>query len=214
MDEQVIPVNSFIVALSPLTKIFQARFHDELKRNPQIVFEEKPFQIVVDKPSGAFNLEFKKPKQLQDPALINWLTGGKDGTMCRETDYTGIIYAPVQDDMLEALTTLTSLYTEDPEKAKLAQESITKDIGKKYGNQIKAAKAMSDARVMRQIKTIHTNLQKQFALNKENNLGAYIPSTVEFLCTYVLSAELDKDTAETSKLTKEFARLMEQTRTI
>lgn len=208
------PVNSFIIALSPLTKIFQSRFHDELKRNPENVFKEDPFTIIVDKPSGAFHLDFKKPKQLQDAALINWLTGGKDGTMCRETDYTGIIYAPVQDDMLEALTALTGLYVEDPDKAKIKQEAITKDIGKKYARQIKAARALSDSRVMRQIKTIHTNLQKQFALNKENNLGAYIPSTVEFLCTYVLSAELDKDTAETSKLTKEFARLMEQTRTI
>ena len=215
MEEVVQPVSSFIVALCPLTKIFQSRFHSDLMKNPDKVFDDKtPFQIIIDKPSGAFMIDYKKPKQIQDAALLNWLTGGKEGLMSRETDWTGLIYAPIQDDMLEALTELTSLGIEDPEKAKKEQERITKDINKKYGEKLAAAKALSEFRGMRQIRTIHDNLQKQYQTNKENGLGSYIPSTVEFLCAYVLKSELDKNKDDHARITKEFSRLMEETRVI
>jgi len=215
MEEAFLPVSSYVVCLSPLAKIFQPRMHDHLMRNPEAVFDDKTaFQLIVDKPSGAFMIDYKKPKLIKDPNLLMWLTGGRDGTMSRETDHTGIIYAPIQDDMLEALTNLTGLYAEDEEKGKKEQERVTKEISKKYGDKLKEARALSDFRVMRQIKTVHENLQKQYQTNKENNMGLYNPSTVEFLCTYVLSAEIEKNKSDRSKITTEFAKLMEQTRAI
>lgn len=213
MEEELFrPMNSFIVALSPLARIFQPRFHKELMANPDKIFDENPFTICVDKPSGAFYVDFKKPKQIQQPALLNWLTGGPEGDRCRETDFTGIIYAPIQDDMLEALTNLTGLYAENEEKGKKEQDRITKDISKKYGDQMASAKKRSGDRVLRQIRTIHENLQKQYQINKENNVGLYTPSAVEFMCAFVLRTELEDDKAKTARITKEFAKLMEETR--
>lgn len=215
MEEVLLPVSAYVVSLSPFAKIFQPRMHEELMRNPDLCFDEKSaFQLIVDKPSGAFMIDYKKPKLIKDPNLLNWLTGGKDGTMSRETDHTGIIYAPIQDDMLEALTNLTGLYAEDEEKGKKEQDRLTKDISKKYGDKLKEARALSDFRVMRQIKTIHENLQKQYQTNKENGQGLYNPSTVEFLCTYVLRAEIEKNKSDRAKITTQFAKLMEETRAV
>ena len=213
--EEVARVNSFVVCLTPLAKIFQPKYHKELIENPESILDDKKvFQLVVTKPSGAINLEFRKPKLINDPAVLQWLTGGPEGDRCAETNYTGLVYAPVQDDVMEGVAAITAAMAEDPEKGKKVQEEISKTMVKKYNESMKAVKKLSEDRVMRTIKFVYNNLQKQYQINKENNMGLYQPSETELLCTFALQATIAESEGKRKEVTKKFQEILQEVQVI
>lgn len=213
MDD--VRVNNFVVCLSPLAKIFQPKYHKDLVENPSLILDDKgTFDIVVTKPSGAVLLEFKKPKLITDPNVLQWLTGGPEGDRSAETDYTGLVYAPVQDDIMESVAAVTQAMAEDPEKGKKVQEQVSKTMMAKYKERMEQVKGLSQARVMRTIKFIYNNLQKQYQLNKENNLGLYQPSETELLCTFALQQQLADNEAKRREITKKFQDILHEVRVV
>lgn len=213
--EEVARVNSFVVCLTPLAKIFQPKYHKELIEDPNKIFEKKgTFQIVVTKPSGAINLEFRKPKLITDPAVLQWLTGGPEGDRCAETNYTGLVYAPVQDDVMEGVAAITAAMAEDPDKGKKVQEELSKTMVKKYNDSLKHVERLSEDRVVRTIKFVYNNLQKQYQLNKENNLGNYQPSETELLCTFALQQSIAESEGKRKEITKKFQEILQEVQVI
>lgn len=208
MDD--VRVNAFVVCLTPLAKIFQPKYHKELTESPNSILEEKDFSMIVTKPSGAIHFEFRKPRLITDPSVLQWLTGGPDGDRCAETNYTGLVYAPVQDDIMESVAAVTAAMAEDPEKGRKVQEQVSKTMMGRYKERIAGVKKMSEDRVMRTIKFVYTNLQKQYQLNKENNMGLYQPSETELLCTFALQAQLAESEDKRKEITKKFQDILQE----
>ena len=210
MEEVKQIVSAFVIPLCPLAKIFQPEYHSALMKNPELIFdEEAPFKITVNRPSGALVFQYKKPTLIKDPDILQFLTGGKEGLQCQETNNTGLVFAPIDEEMMEAMTNITTMMMEDPSKGEKEQAKVAKLIREKQAHKINSAKEVSRARVMRQIKMNFDNLQKQYELNRQEGKGLYTPSSAEFLCTYALKADIDRQTADQSKITEEFSRLME-----
>lgn len=205
--------SSFVICLCPLAKIFQPAEQKRLIKDPALVFKEEPFPIMVAKPSGAVHFAYNKPKQVNDMDLLQWLTGGENGDLSRETEYTGLVYLPVKTETLDALANITSEMMSGADPAEIQKKLNKSLLGDKQKAEMTAAKELSKFRVMRQIKTVHSNLQKQYDTNKENNLGLYQPSDSELLCSFVLAAELEQSTKERQAIAEQFAKLMDRTRT-
>jgi hypothetical protein len=201
----------WVIAMSPLAKVFMPQYQKELMANPSKVRETKQsFQIMVDKSSGAFAIPFGKPKIIHDENLYNFITGGKEGLHQRETDWSGIVPLEVSMDVVEATTALITNYVDDPAGAAKEQIRIQKEMKAANESALARAKELSEFRVMRAVRWAHECLVKQYALNKENGLGVYTPSPTEFLCTYVLSEEQAKGTEERKVITDKFQELMGQ----
>lgn len=211
-----------VVCLSPLAKIFQRRYHNELMKNPMAVFDAKAkFDIVADKPSGNLVLPYAQVVDLtkyfgrstnEDRKIIdcfNWLTGGENGDLSRETNKTGCVIAPVDLEMVDMAIQYTQLQSEDEEAAEKFKKKMLTKGGLNAGG-MKKAREMSDRRVMEAVRTVYENMKKQKQLNKESGLGDYVPSPTEFLCAYVLSAEEKKTAKDREEITKQFAELMDQ----
>jgi len=214
MDDGDKRVNAFVVCLTPLAKIFQPRYHKELTENPSAITEESQFTIIVTKPSGAVHCDYKKPKLISDPSLLQWLTGGPEGDRCAETNYTGLVYAPVQDDIMESVAAVTAAMAESPEKGAKAQAEVSKKMMNKYSSKIEGVKKLSEERVMRTIKFVYGNLQKQYQINKENNMGMYQPSETELLCTFALQAQLASSEEKRREITKKFQDILQEVRVV
>jgi hypothetical protein len=211
-----------VICLSPLAKIFQPAYHKQLMKNPDLVYDAKmQFDVIASKPSGDITLPYNKVIDLtkffgrstnEDRKIIdcfNWLTGGEDGMLSRETDKTGCVLAPVDLEMTEMAIEYTQLLAEDPEAAEKFKKSMMSKKTKTVSAMDKA-REISNNRVMRTVHTVYDNLKKQQQLNRENNLGSYIPSPSEFLCAWILKAEETKTADERKRVTESFAELMSQ----
>lgn len=212
----------FVISLSPLAKIFQRHLQEDLMKDPERIYKPENFRIIAEKPSGDVHLIFGKPMQIaqrpgreKDEAVvdvINWLTGGPNGDLCRETDYTGVVAMPLDVDIIGSLATIVGVGLENPEAIEKEQKKQAKQVKTELTLAMEKAKAISETRVMRAIRATHDNLKKQYEINRQNGLGAYQPSTTEFLCCYALAAEQAKRSEDRKRITEQFAKLMDETR--
>lgn len=185
------------IPMSPLTKIFLPEWHEILMKDPTRVFTEEEFPIRVPRSAGDVHFRTNIPKQINERNLLLWITGGEAGDENQETDWTGIVQLPLtEEDTGLVFATMTK---------------PAKDLMSKIEDAKRIAKERSQARVMRQIRFVHGNLKKQYQVNQEAGAHAYAPSTTEFLCAYVLSAEENKRTEDLKKITDTFRNLMTNT---
>lgn len=185
------------IAMSPLTKIFLPEWHEILMKDPMRVFTEEEFPIRIPRSAGDVHFRYNAPKQLTERNMLIWVSGGETGEENQETDWTGIVQLPLTDDDTGLLfATMTK---------------PAKDLMSKIEEAKGVAKTRSEARVMRQIRFVHNNLKKQYQVNQEAGATAYAPSTTEFLCAYVLSAEENKRSEDLKKITETFRNLMTNT---
>lgn len=188
------------LVLSPLAMIFQPKYHQTLMVNPELLMAEEPksFDVVLRRSTGDFHMKYATPKQIADPLLLNWVTGGVDGDLSQETDYSGCVQLPLSEE--ETGFVFAALTGMEKSKELLSAIDVAKD----------KAKAKSAERVMRAIRRTHSNLMKQYERNKEQQGEMYSPSATEFLCSYVLASEESKRAEDQQKVTNEFQALMKK----
>lgn len=193
-------------SFSPLCKIFQAPFDQELSdslmEDPERVFsltDPAPgWRMRVYRPCGDYPLKWRIPREESNEVLLEWITGGKDGNMCVETDYTGCVQIPMPvADTGELFAQLDLMG--DGEQPKV-------DVRQRWIDARKSAEALSEFRVMRAIEATYTNLTQQWKTNMENKFEKHLPSTTEYLVLFVKSKMLDRK----SKIQREQAKKAEQ----
>lgn len=188
-----------LIPLCPLSKIFIPSQWAPLTQNPELVYQEADFPIQVSTSRKDYLFRFKKPRIEQDAVLCYWLTGGEDCMQVQETDWTGIVPLDLEDDLNSAI--LSSLAT---------GEKLDKDLQTALNRAKAKAKELSYARVMRQIRAVHSNMLRQVEINKESGNSFYNPSPVELLCTFVLAQEKQKEAEARRQISEKFKELLQQ----
>lgn len=210
----------YLVSATPLAKIFQPRYHAELRADPSKIYEKKKFDIIIPRCNGDFKFTYaqpklfqKKPKEYEDDfqGALNWLTGGKTGEECSESDLYGVVELPAELDVMGMLSGIIGANSGDEEEEKRVKK-VEKSILPALKTAMQEAEAMSEARVMRAIRQVYKNLKSQYDRNKESKLGEYMPSTTEFLCIYALSSELKAAGEKETALISTFAKHMDEIR--
>lgn len=158
-------------------KIFETVTQMDLIKDPTRIFKPEKFSVTIDRPSGAITFWSSVPRYIADPDLRMFLTGGEDGQLKQETEFSGVVQMPMEVDGVGALMGMVTGTT--------AAEDIKAEMEQGLG----LAVIMSKARVMNQVRNIFTKYKRQLEKNKEQALGAYQPSPEEFLCMYVLDGE-------------------------
>lgn len=186
-----------IGSFSPLVKIFQPSWHARLQENPDLIFDESEtgWQMRVYRPCGDYPIKWRIPREESNPVLLDWLTGGEDGRLCIETDYTGIVRVNLGARDTGELFAQLEL-EEDPKVDLRAQLRASMD----------QAKAASHDRVMRAVEQVYQMLRKQWQSNKESNFGVYQPSITEYMCLHVKQKVMDRKT----QIEREHAAKVEQ----
>lgn len=171
----------------------------DLMKDPARIFKEEKFSVVVERSVGAVKFVYGQPRNLNDPDLTLWLSGGKNGDLSAETDYSGLAEIPLEQDAIGTLVAqLGGMETtnQDTLKEQVAASRLR-------------AKEISNTRVDRQIRNVVNFLKRQREVNKEEARGNYTPSPVEFLCAYYMSAEDAKNEEQLKEINDKFAAMME-----
>lgn len=201
-----------IGSFSPLVKIFQPAYQQELYNDPSLLWAKeqgKGWSMRVYKPSGDYPIKFGVPKDEHNPTLIDWLTGGDDGLQCPETDYTGIIQIPIEShDTGELLAQIEGMLHDggDPKEAKRLIDQKRKE----FRSSIEKAHDLSEARVMRAVQAVYRSIKMQWKANKEGGFGRHDPSITEYLCVQVMLKKHEKKMKQESRVAQQMAAAMDK----
>jgi hypothetical protein len=149
----------------------------ELQDNPEALFSTEKFAINIPRSAGDQRFVSGAPRFLRDEDLVGWLTGGPEGTFCKETDWTGCVQVRMPAEAMGEMM------------AALASGEASEDVQSELAIATKAAMAISHERCMRQVRFIWENYLSQVALNKEQNLGDPRFSPTEYLASKVLARD-------------------------
>lgn len=223
---------SFVIQASPLTKIFLHReWADRCISNPELIFADVPFKVLIPRSMGAIVLEHGKPVAYQDLLprqknrkveqdesrdVIPWLTGGDNGKMSQETDIYGVVSIDLGSNYTGMLTTMLMLEAaadKNPEQ-KAAIEARRNQLQQQALDNtreaIKDAARRANERVMRACKTTFTYLYRQYQRNIEDGKGKYEPSASEALCAFVLRDMLAKAQAKKRDMMGQVSGIMNE----
>lgn len=218
---------------SPLSKLFMRRYQRECEENPDFVFDDKAFDILIPRGSGSIVMTHNKPvltqklmpsqhNKLNDDfnageleSLVLWLTGGPNGMQSEETDVYGVVELKVNLDVGSAIVDVASLSEQDSEESKKKAAKEYQDLQKSLvgatRQAMKEAKELADERVKRAIRITHMNLMRQYETLKQDGKGVYAPSVAEAVGAHILAAELDKAGANRKKMVERLANVMNST---
>lgn len=201
-----------VVACSPLTKLFIPSWEEKLLNNLELIFDENvEFEFTVKRPTGAvkgikYGVPFRADDYLRGTVLekegdnlLYYLTGGKDASGSQETDWSGIVHLDLgrstegaMGEMAHAM--MLAEASGDEKRIAKAKKQLDDHMKASYNETreaMKAARALADQRVVRQLKTTHINLMNQYKHNKEDGKGLYAPTTTEHFGAYVLRKLVD-----------------------
>lgn len=205
---------AYVISLAPEAKIFQEHLQDELLDDPKKIFLPTSCQLFLKTPSMVIPFQWGRPRLIAGPpnsekeldliGLVRWITGGKDGSQCQETDWTGLVEMPFGTDFLSDAAEAAIVGKKGEDIAK----SISKTIESNMTDALAKAKEISRNRTMRHIRFVWQNLEKQWQLNKENNLGTFMPSKAERLCQYVLREEIQREKEREKRFMSEIEETM------
>lgn len=227
---------SYVIQASPLSKLYMREWISRCEENPELVFEPVPFKVIIPRSFGAIVMEHNKPmhtsklfpKQAQRKqdehmrdeidALVQWLTGGPEGTRSEETDIYGVVSLDVDLDIGSQIVDIATLTEADTEtgnkKAKKAYEDMQKVLLDRTKGAIERARELADARVRRAMKITHQNLIKQYETLRTEGKGVYSPSVAEAIGAHVLMAELEKASSKKRSMVEKFTKVMNETTVI
>lgn len=211
----------YVIAASPLTKIYLKDWEDRLLAEPDLMFDDKlVFTFDVPRGTCAFKATFNKPIQLMGrddkeiDTLFNWLTG-EAGQSHLETDIYGIVPFDPGVDLVERqdqIAQLEELISDDPATVAKAQKEIAKiqkDTAARLKNMRAEVRKMADEKVMRAAKIVHNNLIRQWQINQESNQGKYPPSCTELFGGHLLKKEIEKAAARGADLRNNMSKMLE-----
>lgn len=198
-----------VICATPLVKWALPQFFKELMEDPMGLSDHKtPFTFDVPRPSGAFKITFNKPVEIASDAIFNWITGGLGGREYLETDAYGCVPYEPKIDLVARLDEMARLEAfimedEDAGSAQKAQKELTKLRADSKTSMLEArsgARAASEARVMRAIRTQRRNLERQWQMNEQMKLGREPMSTSEYLGSIILEPEIQKMKTQATKI--------------
>lgn len=223
----------YVIAGSPLAKIFQTnhvpgldplpenKWPNYLMRNPDKVVNEDAFEVMVKRATGGLKFNYMVPKQVTArddqaaKAVYEWLIDSQ------ESDCYGLVPFEAGFDAMAVMSQILefdhmALVSDDKRAAaaKAKRDDLQKSIRPSLKNAMEKAREKADERVMKNIKRVYEMLMRQYELNREQNLGLYTPSPVEYVCTYILRDEIEKAEAATKKMNEQFASMVEKTRVL
>lgn len=209
-------------------------FQKECERNPDFVFDQKPFDVQIKRSGGNIIMTHNKPvrtshlmpvqkNKINDSfnageleSLVEWLTGGEDGKRSEETDIYGVVTLKVDMDISSTLVDIAQLADEGSSDAntKKAMKDF-QDLQKELINQTKGslvlAREMADERVKRALRVTHMNLMKQYETMKSQGMGVYAPSIAEAVGAHILAAEIDKASETKARMVNRLSEIMNRT---
>jgi hypothetical protein len=178
-----------LVAASPLAKIFQRRWTvrengksytmeiEQLVDDPDRVFKDEEFSILLPFSSGAEHFWHGIPKPVQDPLRREVICGGSDGLSYEETQWSGVVELRVDVDVLSMI-----LGSAAGAGGGFDRTSVV--------TAIEDARRRANERCLKQARKTYSALKDQREKLKEaGNRASYSPSVSEFLCAHVLANE-------------------------
>lgn len=225
-------IPSYVVQASPLSKLFMHGWAEKLELEPQLIFDPKPFEVMIPKVNGAIKLIHNKPvhiTKLEPPqptrikdeynvddleGLVLWLIGGEDGQRSEETDIYGVVGLNLDMDVSGAIADVALFDPESKEdKAKAAKrfQDVQNEVVKNAKVAMVEAKEKADWRVKRAMRNTHINLMKQYETLKTEGRGVYAPSVAEAIGAFVLKSEIDRSSEGRRKMVEMLANTMNET---
>ncbi len=171
----------------------------DIMKKPERLKVEEQFTITIERGLGDIHFRSGIPRQISDITLAWWLSGGPDGKEVQESDWTGIVMIPVDEDVTQAIAFYTARKLKPDNRV---QEAMTSAID--------VARKNSNERTLRAIRGLYNGLQAQYKINKEQGGGLHEPSPVEFLAAYILASEEAKRMDDKSELVEQFSALMKK----
>lgn len=226
------PLCSYVVQASPLSKLFMHGWAEKLEANPELIFDPTPFEVSIPKTNGAIKLTHNKPvhiTKLEPPqpsrikdeynvddleGMVLWLIGGEDGERNEETDIYGVVGLNLDMDVSGALADVALFDPEskdDKNKAAKKFAEIQNELVKKTKGALDVAKEKADWRVKRAMRNTHLNLMKQYETLKTEGKGVYAPSVAEAIGAFVLKSEIDRSSQNRRKMVEMLANTMNET---
>jgi hypothetical protein len=169
----------------------------------QDIFKAGYFMRVY-RPCGDYSLKWRIPREESQSWILEWITGGDDGNMSVETDYTGCVKIPMN------VTDTGELFAQ----LDLFDAKMNDNVAQKWRNAIVKAKELSEFRVKRAINATYENLTKQWKTSAENKFEKHSPSITEYLCLHFKSKQMDRKSQierETAKKVDEMMKKIEGT---
>lgn len=232
---------SYVIAASPLAKIFMDReiidpktgesmtIQKKCLEDPDFINNEDPFELTVKRPSGAILLTFGIPKditsnnQSDERSLIFWLTGGPAGDQCQETDCYGLAEFAIGFDTTQLLHRNMELNTFLQTKGKHVSEETLSRVQDEQNAMMgrmnlsiesahKKARDVANMRVKKALKQMYSNLQRQWEINQEAGVGRHMPSNAEALGAHILQDEIMKSTESRQKMIQKMNHIMDAVR--
>lgn len=225
-------IPQYVIQASPLSKLFMPDWLHKCEADPDLVFKEVPFDVVIPRSSGSLRFTHLKPvpshkvlphqpNRLKDDYIaddpdgtIIWLTGGEDGQRSEETDIYGVVALNLDMDISAALSDVALMVETDGEKAKRVQKNyqdLQKDLVNQTKKAVEEAKILANERVKRAMRITHVNLVKQFEILKTEGKGVYTPSIAEAVGAHVLASEIEKSGEHRRKMFERMSQVMNQT---
>lgn len=185
-----------VITTSPLARIFNPYF----KVQPLL---EAP-ELINRHPAAGFNVmiegswetkEFRSGEvYLLDEVTAQALVGIDNSRFRRDTNWTGLVYLQLPDDLSAALDY----------KAKTGAD-LGKDMQARLDEAMRAVETASHKRVLLHCKTLYNSLVASRNKLKENGLEASEPNDMELLVAFILREEVQKASARRAKLKGSFA---------
>lgn len=208
---------AYVTCLCPEAKIFQPQLWPELLADPKKIFKPDPVDMWVIRPSGRIGFKWGSPKLFGGPTcsdkeedllnLVAYLTGGPDGEQNHETDCYGLVEVPIDKSVQQILAGLIARGFDPMADIK----NMEKEVQKEMAEGMETAKRISRERVMRAVRVVWENVQKQHERFEMAGTGKYKPSTTELLCQYVLRDEIQRQRERDEKIQRELEETLTAT---
>lgn len=189
--------STYVIAASPLTRIFLPEWHQRCLDDPKLLFSAEPFLVRIPRPVGSIELTYNKPtlassllprtkerevNEDEVSPLVLWLTGEQN----TETDIYGIVDVPIQENVADAIM---ALLHEGDEKKRL---KFIEETRKQMAKGIVTARERADSRVMRACGKMYSIVKTTVEDMKKNGKGIYSPSYAEALALEVMKDTIAK----------------------
>lgn len=199
----------YVIAASPLAKIFQPAYHPLLKKTPELIFDENfEFNIMIERAAMRFEIPYKKPYMISTLKrndvdyewLFEWLTGGENGMrFARETAAYGIVKfsGEMQHNLMAEISAMIAI-DQNSEKGKSRRKELQEKLIPDVRKVMTSYRKLADEKVMHAIRSVDRNLEDEYKRLQDDGKQPYNPSDVERLCAYVMAnpKKLQSETEE------------------
>lgn len=194
-----------LVTASPLAKIFQKRFKvrdkdgnekvtylEELLDDKERIYKDETFSVPFRTVAGDITFWSGVPNIIREREKIELLSGGRGGIGGQETDATGIVKLPIDQNVLSGMFALMGGGT-------------NADIKKEMAKALAKAKELSHERCLSAARRVYNKMMNQRQLMAEQDSRAkFTPSTTEILCAFVLEKEASANVQRAKRTEEEF----------